>query len=213
VQRTVDRRGLLQRWEEEDVAKKKPLPSLYFAEKCSLDCGEHGECESGHCVCGPNWTGPKCRERKCDARCAEHGVCSNGTCLCTNGKLGLLPRKKPRNAHFTGWNGKHCTLEGCPGNCHGRGQCKTNHLGDWECMCEYGWFGQGCQIEMEQDCSDRLDNDKGECKADNVAFVQYWPLQLFCCGRFQKPLVERREEGESLLERVFQLPLPATIGN
>ena len=25
-----------------------------------------------------------------------------GTCLCTNG-----------------WNGKHCTLEGCPANCNG----------------------------------------------------------------------------------------------
>ena len=64
--------------------------------------------------------------------------------------------------HFLGWNGKHCTLEGCPNSCNGHGQCKTNHALEWECWCESGWFGQGCDIPMEQDCSDRRDNDQGE---------------------------------------------------
>jgi hypothetical protein len=60
-------------------------------------------------------------------------------------------------------------LSGCPGNCHGHGQCKTNHLMEWECWCESGWFGAACDIYMEQDCSDRKDNDDGE-KWNNLVF-------------------------------------------
>ena len=62
-----------------------------------------------------------------------------------------------------GWNGKHCTLEGCPKGCNAHGQCKTNHALEWECWCDSGWFGPGCDIPMEQDCSDRKDNDQGTC--------------------------------------------------
>ena len=65
---------------------------------------------------------------------------------------------------FSGWNGKHCTLEGCPKGCNGHGQCKTNHALEWECWCDSGWFGAGCDIPMEQDCSDRRDNDQGTDK-------------------------------------------------
>lgn len=64
--------------------------------------------------------------------------------------------------HYPGWNGKHCTLEGCPGNCNRHGQCKTNDAMEWECWCESGYFGPGCDILMEQDCSDKRDNDQGE---------------------------------------------------
>ena len=62
----------------------------------------------------------------------------------------------------SGWNGKHCTLEGCPKACNGHGQCKTNHNLEWECWCESGWFGTGCDMPLEQDCSDRRDNDQGK---------------------------------------------------
>ena len=73
-------------------------------------------------------------------------MCSNGTCLCTNG-----------------WNGKHCTMEGCPGNCGGHGTCSMpNYKQRWECLCESGWYGPGCDIRLEQNCDDRVDNDKGE---------------------------------------------------
>ena len=73
------------------------------------------------------------------------GMCSNGTCLCTNG-----------------WNGKHCTLEGCPGNCNGHGTCSMpNYKQRWECLCESGWYGPGCDIRLEQDCDEKVDNDNG----------------------------------------------------
>jgi hypothetical protein len=65
----------------------------FVKERCDLDCGNNGHCQSGECICEEGWTGAKCSERLCDPRCLEHGQCKNGTCLC-----------------IQGWNGKHCTL-------------------------------------------------------------------------------------------------------
>lgn len=67
-----------------------------------------------------------------------------GTCLCVSG-----------------WNGKHCTLEGCPGGCSGHGQCGVHSEGAWECRCYDGWDGKDCSVPMEQNCNDGKDNDKG----------------------------------------------------
>lgn len=77
-------------------------------------------------------------------RCNEHGQCKNGTCLCV-----------------TGWNGKHCTMEGCPSSCSGHGQCRVNTDGQWECKCNDSWDGRDCSVALEQNCNDGRDNDKG----------------------------------------------------
>ena len=45
---------------------------------CELDCGPHGGCEDGGCVCRPGWAGPRCTDRTCDTRCSNHGQCKNG---------------------------------------------------------------------------------------------------------------------------------------
>lgn len=60
---------------------------------CRLDCGPHGRCDSGRCVCSEGWTGDRCDTLPCDSRCSQHGQCKNGTCVCSQG-----------------WNGRHCTL-------------------------------------------------------------------------------------------------------
>ena len=74
---------------------------------------------------------------------------------------------------FIGWNGKHCTIEGCPSNCNGHGQCKANNALEWECLCDSGWYGAGCNIYLEQDCSDRKDNDGGKYKTTfTLSFVK-----------------------------------------
>ena len=77
-------------------------------------------------------------------RCEQHGQCKNGTCLCV-----------------TGWNGRHCTLEGCPDMCSNNGQCRTNFHGAWRCECAPGWDGENCATRLETACSDGQDNDGG----------------------------------------------------
>ncbi|KAJ8912649.1 hypothetical protein NQ315_012725 [Exocentrus adspersus] len=108
---------------------------------CNLDCGPHGQCDSGKCRCEPGWTGPRCEQLPCDVRCQEHGQCRNGTCVCSQG-----------------WNGRHCTLPGCENGCSGHGQC-TLEEGLYKCVCIQGWAGSDCSIPLEQDCQDDIDND------------------------------------------------------
>ena len=97
-------------------------------------------------------------------RCKLHGQCKNGTCLCV-----------------TGWNGRHCTIEGCPAQCSSNGECRSNFhgkkinirymqgifmafacSGDWRCVCKSGWDGSDCSTLLETDCNDGIDNDGGK---------------------------------------------------
>ena len=82
----------------------------------------------------------------CDSRCLLHGNCnSNGTCACQHG-----------------WNGKYCTLDGCPMDCHGNGDCSLGPDGWWGCHCHRGWEGEHCSIVSELNCDDGIDNDHGK---------------------------------------------------
>ena len=57
--------------------------------------------------------------------------------------------------------------EGCPGDCGVHGQCRqevTDDAGEvWSCVCSYGWKGANCNIEVETQCDDGIDNDLGMC--------------------------------------------------
>ena len=111
---------------------------------CGLDCGPHGSCVTGACVCHPGWAGALCDVQLCHPRCEEHGQCVNGSCICQQG-----------------WNGRHCSLEGCGQGCGGHGSCGQNQGGLWACTCEDGWGGETCQRRQETECQDEIDNDKG----------------------------------------------------
>ena len=64
---------------------------------CNTNCGSHGKCVDGGCVCDDLWTGDRCQIRAlaaqwhlqylcvaelCPNDCGGHGDCSNGVCLC-----------------------------------------------------------------------------------------------------------------------------------
>ena len=83
-------------------------------------------------------------KQKCDSRCFEHGSCDNGNCTCS-----------------IGWNGKHCTIQGCHMGCHGNGEC-VREEDKWQCQCNTGWEGKDCSFATELICDDGLDNDGGK---------------------------------------------------
>ena len=35
---------------------------------CNLNCGPHGSCQNGGCVCDHGWTGHLCQSKECDPR-------------------------------------------------------------------------------------------------------------------------------------------------
>ncbi|XP_053555097.1 teneurin-1 isoform X2 [Bombina bombina] len=118
-------------------------------ELCATDCGSHGVCSGGVCQCEEGWGGASCDERTCHPNCAEHGQCRDGKCECS-----------------AGWEGEQCTIahldavrDGCPGLCYGNGRCILDQNG-WHCVCQVGWSGTGCNIIMEMDCTDNMDNDE-----------------------------------------------------
>ena len=62
---------------------------------------------------------------------------------------------------MTGWNGRHCTLAGCPGGCTGHGACVMEGE-EWACRCQNGWEGLDSSIMLESNCKDNKDNDLGK---------------------------------------------------
>lgn len=34
----------------------------------------------------------------------------------------------------------------------------------WECQCSDGWFGRDCSVQLELNCNDGRDNDKGKLR-------------------------------------------------
>lgn len=54
--------------------------------------------------------------------------------------------------------------DGCPDLCNGNGRC-TLGQNSWQCICQTGWRGSGCNVAMETSCADNKDNEGGEQKS------------------------------------------------
>lgn len=72
--------------------------------------------------------------------------------------------------------------DGCPDLCNGNGRC-TLGQNSWQCVCQTGWRGPGCNVAMETSCADNKDNEGGEQASSNSQ-----PLKnraLYICGRHE----------------------------
>uniref|UniRef100_A0A914CCG1 EGF-like domain-containing protein n=1 Tax=Acrobeloides nanus TaxID=290746 RepID=A0A914CCG1_9BILA len=135
-------------------------------EKCSPDC-LHGECHNRECICHEGWFGRQCSELKCLPGCELHGICNNGTCVC-----------------HPGWNGENCFIEGCAGNCSGGGACQS-HFGQWKCLCDSIHYGENCQLTVETDCEDGIDNDNDgliDCEDSECCTSRECSSSTLCTG-------------------------------
>ena len=56
--------------------------------------------------------------------------------------------------------------DGCPDLCNGNGRC-TLGQNSWQCVCQTGWRGPGCNVAMETSCADNKDNEGGEQASSN----------------------------------------------
>ena len=110
---------------------------------------------------------------ECIRRCVK-GHCEQGICRCDRG-----------------FQGRFCSLLGCPNNCSGHGQClpvnestfssesSSSELMSvasyafnfslplvetthWQCVCSGDWTGFDCSYQLERNCADDIDNDNGK---------------------------------------------------
>ena len=98
-----------------------------------IECGPHGSCEDGVCVCTDGYTGEFCDVvGPCvGIDCGENGTCVEGICECD-----------------TGYEGDSCELdtnECDPTPCLNRGSCAQGVPGTYECTCIEGFTGDNCE--------------------------------------------------------------------
>jgi hypothetical protein len=53
--------------------------------------------------------------------------------------------------------------DGCPNDCSNNGVCTLGQQG-YSCKCRSGWKGEACDVSMEMQCKDHVDNDGGKIK-------------------------------------------------
>jgi len=88
-----------QQWADDGECNNNPR---YMQEHCSLscnsdycdpcsniNCGQHGTCDGGNCICSDSYTGNNCEIDPCsNINCGQHGTCDGGNCICSDSYTG-----------------------------------------------------------------------------------------------------------------------------
>ncbi len=101
-----------------------PKGECYIDPCAGINCGEHGHCSNGSCICNDGWSGNGCNiPTICE--CSIYGTCINNVCICQDG-----------------WEGERCDIdEQCAGiDCGEHGKCIEG-----TCVCSDDYFGEHCE--------------------------------------------------------------------
>ncbi|XP_062332162.1 teneurin-3 isoform X4 [Osmerus eperlanus] len=147
-------------------------------------CGGHGVCVAGSCVCSAGRRGVACEQVDCvDPECSTHGSCHHGECHCNPGWAGsscetlrsTCPEQCSNHGTFhtesgtcvceADWTGVDCSVEVCVVACGPHGACVGG-----ACQCEEGWVGSECD---QRDCHPRC-SDHGVCREGQCDCHQGW---------------------------------------
>ena len=139
-------------------------------------CYGHGECtvegDAGQCACDTvhGYSGSSCEKSRCPKGCSNNGICNeDDTCQCDVGFMGKDCSKIGCPKGFRNKQGSTapCTEQYCSSNtpndvtCGGKGTCSET---EQKCVCEKGFWGEGCQDSL---CTPSCEN--GQCrKLDNA---------------------------------------------
>ena len=125
---------------------------------CVPECGAHGACREGKCICQPPFTGISCEAKVCPVglgmlECSGLGFCGDaGECVCPAGR-----------------GGRACEKEACANDCSGNGICLHKR-----CRCAAGFDGDDCSRPSQRKGVNELQNSAcgGECPHNAVCNPQ-----------------------------------------
>ena len=109
-----------------------------------VQCGEHGQCNSGTCLCLDGYTGTHCEIHpdQClfplPVDCGHHGTCAAGLCTCTDGYSGSRCQQRPDPCLYP-----------VPLDCGRHGVCGVEGSGVAFCNCDDGYEGEHCEGSID----------------------------------------------------------------
>jgi hypothetical protein len=114
------------------------------------------------------WEGPQCEVQNpvCQNGCSGKGTCvANGVCVCEV-RCSFSVHSHCLTRDFqAGHSGEDCSVQDCPANCNGRGECVNG-----QCCCHSWWTGADCNTPVcTQNCNGHgscVGPDQCECYAD-----------------------------------------------
>ncbi len=122
-------------------------------------CGEHGRCEHGICVCADGYDGPSCSDID---ECASAPCRNGGTC---HHSADVRGDDRAHEQLRAAWVGRHVCA--CASGYAGV-ECQCLHCGDHgtcqfdgRCICDAGFVGAQCEIDIDECASVPCKNDGG----------------------------------------------------
>ncbi|ESO01396.1 hypothetical protein HELRODRAFT_81791, partial [Helobdella robusta] len=175
-------------------------PVGFAGESCSVEVCDppcvNGYCKDRKCVCFDGYAGMNCSIRRCDTRCSGiRGTCHDGVCICG-----------------AGWYGTHCSMDGCPNACSSRGKCEMISLPpppsySTSCRCDNGWSGSSCNVPVEYQCDDKIDNDQDtlvDCNDPDCCSVSKCMNTILCKSATEPHNQLRRNEASCSTEAFYE---------
>ncbi|KAL3872719.1 hypothetical protein ACJMK2_035925 [Sinanodonta woodiana] len=174
----------------------------YYGPSCSIFCrprddqfGHYTCSENGTKICMGGWTGQYCDQAICLPGChTNHGFCDTpNECKCRLGWQGqycnqCLPYPGCQHGSCTepwqcncaeGWGGLFCNqdLNYCTHHspCKNGGTCQNSGQGSYTCVCDEGFTGTNCEVEID-DCQNDPCLNGGTCKDIGFGYQCHCPL-------------------------------------